>query len=167
MRPYRIFLFTAALWVGVSVITTVFAQPGVRPVKVFSAFDVDSTSFVYCVPAAPVQFVACNTAGAGTDAGDGWIGVRGMSEKAVIIRVDAIALTAGSIDFTIEGRWLDSAGTRATATLIVPISKTAVAAGQPVRIPENVEEIRVGVRINGTDDGDGVPDSVTVHVDAF
>lgn len=147
------------------------AQPGVRPVKVFSAFDVDATTFVYCVPAVPVAFVACNTLGAGADAGDGWVGVRGVSEKEVIIRVDAISLAVpgvDSLDFTIEGRWLDSSGTRATATLIVPISKTAVAAGQPVRIPENIEEIRVGVRINGADDGgDAVVESVTVHVDAF
>ncbi|MGH7166371.1 MAG: hypothetical protein ACREIS_12700, partial [Nitrospiraceae bacterium] len=128
------------------------AQPGVRPVKVFGAYDIDSLVYVYCVPAVPVPFVACDTGGTGVGADDGWIGVRGMSEKEVIIRVDAIVLTAGSIDFTIEGRWLDSSGTRATATLIAPISKTAVAAGQPVRIPENIEEIRVGVRINGTDD---------------
>lgn len=159
---------SAVLLVALLTAVGLSAQPGVRPVKVFSAFDVDAVTFVYCVPTAPVAFVACNTAGAGADAGDGWVGVRGMSEKEVIIRVDAIMLAAGSLDFTIEGRWLDSAGTRATATLIAPISKTAVAAGQPVRIPENVEEIRVGVRINGADDGgDAVVESITVHVDAF
>ncbi|MGH9365257.1 MAG: hypothetical protein ACRD1B_08350, partial [Thermoanaerobaculia bacterium] len=135
------------------------------------AYDIDSLVYVYCVPAVPVPFVACDTGGTGVGADDGWIGVRGMSEKAVIIRVDAIELGApgvDSIDFTIEGRWLDSSGTLATATLIAPISKIAVAEGQPVRIPENIEEIRVGVRINGTDDGgDAVVESITVHVDAF
>lgn len=147
------------------------AQPGVRPVKVFDAFDVDDVTFVYCVPSAPVPFVACDTLGAGDGDDDGWIGVRGMSEKEIIVRVDAIELDdpgVESLQFTIEGRWVDSSGTRATATLIAPIDKLVVAAGQTVRIPENVEEIRVGVRINGLDDGgDAVVESVTVHVDAF
>ena len=90
-----------------------------------------------------------------------------MSEKRVTIRVDDLALTAGSIRFVVEGRSTDDEGNKVTAQLIAFIDKAAVAPGQPVRILEDYEEIRVGVRINGTDDGDVSPEDVTIHIFGF
>lgn len=144
------------------------AQPGRSPLRIFDSFDVDAGTFVYCDVSDPnTPFLACNTGGSGNDANDGWVGVRGMSEKRVTIRVDAIALTSGNIEFTIEGRSTDDEGNRVTADLIAVIQKTAVAAGQPVRVVEDYDEIRVGVRINGVDDGDAVDEDITVHIFAF
>jgi hypothetical protein len=171
MRTYRSLLLAAIAWAmmifGAVPTETVHAQPGVRPVRVFNAFDVDATTFVYCVPATPVAFVACDTLGAGAGADDGWVNVRGMSIREAVLRIDAMALTAGTIEFTVEGRWTDAAGTKATATLISPIDKAAAGPGQVVVIAENVEEMRIGVRIDGTDDADAVPESVTIHVESF
>ncbi len=151
-----------------AVSSAAFAQPGSRPVRVFSSFDPDAGTFVYCDTTNPnPPFLKCDTSGGGAGANDGWIGVRGMSEKVVTIRVDAIALTAGTIEFVVEGRSTDDEGNNVTARLIAPIGKTAVSPGQPVRIVEDYDEIRIGVRINGTDDGDAVPDDITVHVFAF
>lgn len=128
---------------------------------IFDAFDVDAVTFVYCDTSAP-QGLTCAT-GAADD--DGWLRVRGLGAKLVVIRPDAIALGAGTVQFTIEGRTQDSTGAYATMDLIAPIDFAAAQAGKPVAIVELVDEIRVGVRINGADDGDAVDDSITVHVD--
>lgn len=123
----------------------------------FDAFNPTAGTFVYCDIAAP-QGLPCTT---GAAAGDGWLRVVGLGNMVVVIRPDTVSLTAGSIQFTIEGRFQDRAGNWATMVLIAPIDFAAAQAGHPVALFENVEEIRVGVRINGTDDA--VDDSVTVH----
>ncbi len=126
----------------------------------FDAFDVAAGTFVYCDVASPPTGVTCTT---GAAADDGWLQVRGMDAKRIIIRPDIVSLAAGTIEVTIEARTTDSDGNFATETSIAPINYAAAQAGQGVRIVENVEQIRVGLRINGADDG--VPDSVTVHYD--
>lgn len=126
----------------------------------FTAYNPAAGTFVYCDSASPPSGVTC-VSGAGAD--DGWRGVRGLGNKSVIIRPDTVSLTSGTIQFTVEGRIADRAGNFASMDLVAPIDFAAAAAGLSVLIVENVEQIRVGVRINGTDDG--VPDSITVHFD--
>ena len=124
----------------------------------FDAFNPSAGTFVYCDTADP-QGLICTT---GAAAGDGWLRVAGLDGKVIVIRPDTISLVSGTIQFTVEGRVQDAAGNWATMDIIAPIDFDAAQAGHPVAIVERaVEEIRVGVRINGTDDG--VDDSITVH----
>lgn len=138
-----------------------FLRAGPNTYLLFDAFNPSAGTFVYCDSGSPPTGVTCST---GAAAGDGWIGVRGLDKKLVIIRPDTVSLTSGSIQATIEGRIEDSDGNWSTMTLIAPIDYAAAQSGQPVSVVENVEQIRVGLRINGTDDG--VDDSVTVHFDS-
>lgn len=125
---------------------------------IFDAFNPTAETFVYCDTGDP-QGLICTT---GAAAGDGWLRVPGLDGKIVVIRPDTVSLTSGTIQFTVEGRFQDKDGNWATMDLIALIDFAAAQAGHPVAVVERaVEEIRVGVRINGTDDG--VDDSITVH----
>lgn len=127
-------------------------------IELFSAFDVDSGSFVYNVDCG----AACNA--------DGYLVVTGRDAKSITVRVDAIALTAGSIEFQIEGRTqigVSSPPVFHTFTIFTD-NRDVVADGTLVPIVEDrVDEIRVGLRVNGTDDGDAADESVSVIFDGF
>ena len=146
-------------------LTASIATTGANTQPVFDAFDVPDATFTYCDPATPQPRVTCDTAGTGKGGDDGWLDVRGMTNKQVIIRV--VTLGATELAFTVEGRWSLSQGTNtfnaATATLIDPILFTATNNGQVFRFVEQMDELRIGVRESV---GTGV-DSTFVVMDAF
>ncbi len=146
----------------VLLVALVGALPAGRStVRLFDAFDVAAGTFVYCDSTSPPTGVTCAT-GAATD--DGWVtGIRGMDAKVVIVRPDTVDLTSGSIQVTIEGRVSDASGSYATMDLVAPVDFAAAQAGVIIQIIENVEQLRVGLRINGVDNANA--DSVTVHFD--
>lgn len=148
-----------------------FALPawtGPKTVSILSDFDVDSGMFVYCDVSTPVPRITCET-GMGDD--DGYIRVVGDGDKEVIILVTQLALASGNIEFQVEGRTQLKDGSFVKFNIVPGIDKDVASdLGQFIRIPEVMDEIRVGVRIEGTDD---VPDTgataekVTVVYDAF
>lgn len=142
-------------------LVAVMATAGPNTRTVFDAFNPTAGTFVYCDTADP-QGLTCTT---GAAADDGWFNVRGLDNKSVMINPDTVSLTAGSIQFTIESRTRRNASEGwSTMTLIAPIDFAAAQSpGHPVAIFENPDQLRVGVRINGTDDA--VDDSITVRFD--
>jgi len=126
---------------------------------IFENFDLDSTSEVFCdtgQASLPEGMTQCTT---GTADEDGWVDARTEDFKGVVIIIDAMALTSGTIDVRIYGRVKD--GT--TATELGTVRTFAAADQQYVVVPEALRQIRVSYRINGTDDGDGSPEDVSLY----
>lgn len=84
----------------------------------------------------------------GTAATDGWIGVGHLTSKVVILEV--ATLNATSVTFTIEGRVPGSSPT----TIYSSAAQTAVTVSggvnslAPIEIPESVDAIRIGVKVD-------------------
>ena len=149
---------------------------GIKATIVFEDFDVDTVgSFTFCDTSDPPGLGAvCTT---GTDANDGWMRVP-PGVKEVNINVDNCrVLTSGvaSCRVTVEGRYEIEGSTGVaklfkTSTLIGPLDFFDVANdGVTVRIVEGVDELRVGLSIEGGTDEDGASadDLITVVLDFF
>lgn len=124
-------------------------------VVLFDAFDVDGAGFVYNSDCG----TNCNA--------DGYYEIKGMSSKSVTYRIDAVDLSTGFIEIAIEGRTEigNNTGVFNTFTLLID-QRDAVIPGEFQPIPEEFEEIRVGLRLTGTD-SDPTDESVTVVFDRF
>lgn len=128
---------------------------------IFENYDLDSTTEIFCdtvtyATAPPEGMDACTT---GSAAGDGWIDARTEDFKSVAIHIDVMALTAGTIDVAIYGRV--KVGT--TAMQLGTTQQYAAAATQIVVVPEAIRQIRIGIVINGTDDGDAADEDVSIY----
>ena len=89
----------------------------------------------------------------GTTSTDGWIDVSNLTDVTVYLQVDTINAT--SVTFTIEGKVPGSA----PATIYTTAAQTAVTVNTegvsslaPIKIAENLAQIRIGVKVN-TDGG--------------
>jgi len=128
---------------------------------IFETYDLDSLTEIFCdtvtFPGSPPEgMAACST---GSAAEDGWIDARTEDFKGVAVHIDAMALTAGTIDVRVYGRVKNG-------TTPIPLSLTiayAAATTDYVVVPEAMFQIRVGIFINGVDDGDGSPEDVSLY----
>jgi hypothetical protein len=128
---------------------------------VFENFDLDSVTEIFCDTATfstspPKGMSQCSTGSADED---GWIRVSSEDFKGVAIHIDVMALTSGTIDVAIYGR------VRAGSTPI-ELGTTrdyASAETQYVVVPEALRELRIGIVINGVDDGDAADEDVSIY----
>ena len=126
---------------------------------VFENFDLDSTSELFCdtgQSALPRGMVQCST---GTADEDGWIDARTEDFKTVAIHIDALALTSGSIDVAIYGR----VKTGTTPIQLGTTQDYTTVTTQSVVVPEAMRQIRIGLVINGVDDGDAADEDVSIY----
>jgi hypothetical protein len=134
--------------------------------NVFDSYDLDVNTFVYCDPADIGQGItACATGAAATD---GWIDVRNHGDKSVGVVLNEVAVTGGII-VTFEVRYQMEGGEFTdTITLMTLIAKdTALTDNQSVRIPDEVTQLRVGIRIGTADDGgDAVEEDIDIVYNA-
>lgn len=113
---------------------------------IFNNFALDATAALYCDTGnIPTGMSACAS---GTAAGDGWITVSKDRIPLVMILIDQLNVTGG-LDFVIEGRI-----NAETAVAIYSVNHTATTDSEFVRVVEEVEQIRVGISIGTSDDGD-------------
>lgn len=152
------FIIAGALLLAIS--TFAFAQ---KRTDIFENFDLDSTTELFCdtatfttSPPFPKGMTQCNT---GSAAEDGWIDARTEDFKGVAIHIDAMALSSGTIDIAIYGR-VKSGATPIQLGLTIDF---AAAATRYVVVPEALREIRIGLVINGTDDGDGADEDISIY----
>lgn len=128
---------------------------------IFENYDLDSTTEIFCDTVTfsttpPEGMTACST---GSAAEDGWVDARTEDFKGIAVHVDALALTAGSIDVRVYGRVK-------TGTTPIPLSLTiayTTVTRQYIVVPEAVFQVRVGIRINGIDDGDASPEDISIY----
>lgn len=126
---------------------------------VFENFDLDSTSELFCDTGQsflPRGMVQCTT---GTADEDGWIDARTEDFKTVAIHIDALALTSGSIDVAIYGR----VKTGTTPIQLGTTQDYTTVSTQSVVVPEAMRQIRIGLVINGVDDGDAADEDVSIY----
>lgn len=128
---------------------------------IFENYDLDSTTEIFCDTVTfatnpPEGMGQCSTGSADED---GWIDSRTEDFKSVAIHIDALALTAGSIDVAIYGRV--KVGTT-PIQLGTTLSYTTVDT-KIVVVPEAIRQIRIGIVINGTDDGDAADEDVSIY----
>ena len=124
---------------------------------VFENYDLDSTTEIFCDTGQAQLPEGMNQCTTGSAAEDGWIDARQEDFKTVAIHIDAVALTAGMIDVAVYGRVKE--GTT-PIKLGVTLSYTTTDAKALV-VPEAMRQIRIGIVINGTDDGDAADEDVT------
>ena len=166
--PKRTFLALTLLLLPLLLLATLQEPTRANPntITVVDAFDPPDATFTYCDVAKVQPRVACDVVlGTGKGAEDGWIDVRGMGEKQVVIRV--VTLGATELQFIVEGRIELTRGTntfsQATADLIAPIDVTATGNGQVFRFIEQIDQLRIGSRESV---GSGA-DSVFIVFDGF
>lgn len=148
--------FTLAL--VLCLVTVASAQ---KRADILENYDLDSTTEIYCDPVSyatdpPEGMDQCST---GSAAEDGWIDSRTEDFKGLAIHIDAMALSAGTIDVAIYARV--KVGT--TPMQLGTTQQYASAATQYVVIPEATRQIRIGIRINGTDDGDAADEDISLY----
>jgi len=124
-------------------------------------YDLDSTTEIFCdtVTFAVTPPSGMDTCASGTAAEDGWIDARTEDFKGVTIHIDVMALTSGTIDVAIYGRV--KVGT--TAIQLGTTQAYAAAATQYIVVPEAIRQIRVGIIINGVDDGDAADEDISLY----
>ncbi len=150
----RLFLILAFLCCT----SVLFAQ---KRSDIFENYDLDSTSEIFCdtatfVASPPESMTTCAT---GSAAEDGWLDARTEDFKGIAIHIDVMALTSGTIDVAVYGRV--KVGT--TAIQLGTTQAFAAAATQYIVVPEAVRQIRVGIVINGVDDGDAADEDVSFY----
>ena len=128
---------------------------------VFENFDLDSTSEIFCnsttfSTSPPEGMDQCTT---GSADADGWIDARTEDFKTVAIHIDALALTSGSIDVAIYGR----VKTGTTPIQLGTTQDYTTVSTQSVVVPEAMRQIRIGIVINGVDDGDAADEDVSIY----
>ena len=136
-----------------------------RIANIFNDYDLDTNAYIYCDPAnIPALMTACAT---GVAATDGWIDVRDHRDKTVGVALDAMALVGG-VDVTFEVRYQKEGAVYTSAiTLMTLINKTVVGTdNQSVRIPDEVTQLRVGIKIGTNDDGDAVDEDIDIIYNA-
>src|SRR3990172_1505074 len=158
-----------ALWLSVALIG-VFALSS-RPVATQStstnsivlfadAYDLDSTTTIYCDTGAtyPTGTVAaCST---GSAAGDGWITVSGYGNVAVIVDVDAVD---NNITVVVEARYRNASPvTTDTITIADAFDVISAAGTQTFVLNVPADQIRVGVSVAAG--GEGVNEDLEVIV---
>ena len=136
-----------------------------RIANIFNNYDLDVNAYIYCDTTAIPTFMA--TCATGVAADDGWLDVRDHRDKVVGVVLDAIALVGG-VDVTFEVRYQKTRGNYTSAiTLMTLINKTVVGTdNQSVRIPDEVTQFRVGIRIGTNDDGDAVDEDIDIIYNA-
>lgn len=150
---------------GLTLLLGVWASPllgQTRVASIFHDYDLDAAAYVYCeVGAAPEYMNQCTT---GQAANDGWLNVASHQEKVVAIVLDQID-TATGIDTTIEVRLKTEGDLRTSAITLVNllVKTTADTDNQLIRLPDEVEEFRVGIRLNTADDPG--PDAIIEDID--
>lgn len=129
----------------------VFALPvgaGQQTQKYFDAYNVSSASYVYD-----------STGSAASTAG--WINVKGLHNKAIVVNVTTINAT--SLDIRIEAKW-DLGGLSSNGTVSGEVfSKsytTTTAVGDIIVIPEGGDYLRVGLQVTG----DAGAQSITISL---
>lgn len=127
---------------------------------IFVNYDLDSTTEIFCNATTfstdpPEGMAACST---GSAAEDGWIDARQEDFRGIAIHIDAMVLTAGTIDVKIYGRVKSGTTPIQLGTTIA----YSVATTQYVVVPEALAQVRIGIRINGTDDGDALSEDVSL-----
>jgi len=136
-------------------------QTGGKRADIFENYDLDSVAYVYCDPVTyatnpPEGMDQCST---GTAAEDGWVDARTEDFKGIAMHVDAMALAAGTIDISIYARVKVG-----TSPIQLGLTNSFAAVGTHyVVIPEALRQIRVGIRINGADDGDAADEDISIY----
>ena len=121
---------------------------GQQAFAIFNNYDLDATAYTYCNSASiPSQIPVCvTTAQAATD---GWFVVSNEEQRTIQVSIDQIVVTGG-IDVTIEGR---VTGASSIVTIWTDNVTTADTDNDIIAVPENVQELRVGIKIGTSDDG--------------
>jgi hypothetical protein len=144
----------------------VSAQRNIPQVTLFSSYDLDSTSYVFCDTGnIPTGMSACAS---GTAANDGWVKVAGHEFKAIEIVIDQLNVTGG-IDFKIEAR-IAATGSASVIWPSVSANKTLTTENEIVPIQEPCYQIRVGMKIGSADDGNDLTtnlEDITVTYAAY
>jgi len=127
---------------------------------IFENYDLDSTTEIFCdtvtfATSPPEGMEQCST---GSAAEDGWVDARQEDFKSVAIIIDAIALTAGMIDITLYGRVKEGH----TPIKIGTTQMFTATDGKIIVVPEALRQIRIGIVINGTDDGDAADEDISI-----
>ena len=134
--------------------TQVLAQ---QAFAIFNNYDLDVTNYTYCDSAStPSQIPVCvTTAQAVTD---GWFVVSNEEQRTIQVSIDQIVVTGG-IDVTIEGR---VTGASSIVTIWTDNVTTATTDNDIIAIPENVRELRVGIKIGSADDGNDLTTNLEI-----
>ncbi|TDI36887.1 MAG: hypothetical protein E2P02_24125 [Acidobacteria bacterium] len=140
----------------VSLVSYGLASAESKTKKLFDSYDLDSTRFVF------------------TEAGDtgkeaGWIPIGDDTHKTIIISITRLDVTGG-IDIRIQGR-SSVPGGRWTKFVLHELNKTEPVARQHITLPTGkFDQLRVGLRIGGSDDASDTGDAaenVTVTYHTF
>ena len=128
---------------------------------IFENYDLDSTMEIFCdtvtfATSPPSGMEQCDT---GMAAEDGWIDSRTEDFKTVAIIIDDIDLTAGMIDVTLYGRVKEGH----TPIKIGTTQSYTTEDTKIIVVPEALRQIRIGIVINGTDDGDAADEDVSIY----
>ena len=133
-----------------------------RRADIFNDYDLDSAAYVFCdTTDVPAIMGACAT---GIAATDGWIDVSGDVDKVVGIAIDTLGVVGG-LDVQFQVRYAKEDGTfTSTIVLMTLINKTtATTDNQSVRLPDEVSQFRVGIKIGTADDGgDAIVEDIDV-----
>lgn len=137
-----------------------------RIANIFNDYDLDAVAYVYCDPAnIPALIGACAT---GVAATDGWIDVRGHTDKTLGIAIDVMGVTGG-IDMRIEVRYQKEGGTFTAAIVLMQLinKTTAITDNQSIRLPDEVTQFRFGMQIGTADDGaDAIVEDIDIIYNA-
>jgi len=122
---------------------------GQQTITIFNNYDLDVTAYTYCDSAnIPSGIPVCvTTAQAATD---GWFTVNNEEQRTIQVSIDQIVVTGG-IDVTIEGK---VTGATSIVTIWTDNVTTADTDNDIIAVPENVDQLRVGMKIGSADDGD-------------
>lgn len=131
----------------------------IRSQEFWDAFDIASTTFIYCETGGAQPGQACST---GSADGDGWITVGTDAAKAV--QIDIATINATSIEFIIEGRLFGAAAGANAQIWPATGDRSETAVGSfIVQVPDAVYEMRVGIKVTG----DAGAQDVTATLNTF
>ncbi len=134
--------------------TPTYAQ---RLATIFNNYDLDVTAYTYCDSAnIPTEIPVCvTTAQAVTD---GWMSVSNDARKTFQISIDQIVVTGG-IDITVEGK---VTGSTSIVTIWTDNVTTATTDNDIVTVPEDVNQLRIGIKIGTADDGNDLTTNLEI-----
>lgn len=153
----KVWIALIALLAGIVLMPNAAAQRRqIRSVQTFTNYDLDSTSFVY------------NDAG-GTGANDGWIVVATETNRSMMIEINQLNVTGG-IDFRIEARLQGGDQTAVIIWPSTPPQNLTTTGGTLITFPEDVYQVRMGMKIGTADDGDDLTvnaEDITITYESY
>jgi len=128
-----------------------------RLATIFNNYDLDATAYTYCDSAnIPTEISVCVTTGQAVT--DGWMTVPTDARKTFQISIDQIVVTGG-IDITVEAK---IKGATSIVTLWSKNVTTATTDNDTVGVPEDVDQLRIGIKIGAADDGNDLTTNLEI-----